>query len=250
MLLPLHDDNPLKRIRFQYITLVIIVACAAIFLYQVALPNGADREFIYGFGAIPSVIFGSQNLPVGLVHAPWPSALLTSMFLHGGWMHLIGNMLFLWVLGDNVEDAMGHKRFIIFYIACGLLAALIHAASEPSSQVPMIGASGAVSGVIGAYLMLYPKTPIKTLVFRFIVDLPAWVVLGIWIGLQLINVVTSSGGGVAWWAHVGGFFAGVILIIPMRHKDIKLFGRSVTARKATGFSLHKSRSRIPDTGKK
>jgi membrane associated rhomboid family serine protease len=149
------------------------------------------------------------------------------MLLHGGLMHLIGNMVFLWVLGDNVEDALGHLRYVAFYIVAGLAAALSHAGLDPASKIPMIGASGAISGVMGAYLVLHPRAMIATLVFRFVVHLPAFVVLGLWIAFQFVNAAMAdpSKGGVAWWAHIGGFFAGAILIVPMRLRGVPLFDR-------------------------
>jgi len=254
MLLPLHDDNPLTHIRFQYVTVSFIAACVAVFAYQFSLSEGADRAFVFGFGAVPAVVFGIKTLPAELTQAPGPLALVTSMFLHGGFMHLAGNMLFLWVLGDNIEDALGHKRFIAFYLIAGIAAALAHAATEPSSTVPMIGASGAISGVIGAYLVLHPKARIKTLVSYFIVWLPAYVVLGLWIGFQFLSATMATGGaggGVAWWAHIGGFVAGAALIIPMRRKGVPLFDRNIKK-----FSLKMGveknptrRSRIPDSGR-
>lgn len=227
MLLPLHDDNPLKRIRFGYLTVAFIAACVAVFLYQLSLPAKEVTRFVYAFGAIPSVVFGLKALPAEIAQVPANVTLVTSMFLHGSLMHLVGNMLFLWVLGDNVEDALGHARFVVFYLLSGIAAALSHAAIEPGSTVPMIGASGAISGVIGAYLMLHPRAPIKTLVFRFIVRLPAFVVLGIWIVFQFLNayVAGPTQGGVAWWAHIGGFIAGLILVVPMRQKGVPLFDR-------------------------
>lgn len=227
MLLPLKDDNPLKRIPFQYVTVSFIVLNVVVFLYQQSLADGAGQAVVLSFGAIPSVLFGINTLTPELVMIPAPLTLITSMFMHGGWMHLIGNMLFLWVLGDNVEDSMGHGRFIIFYILCGIAAALTHAAMAPASSVPMIGASGAISGVIGAYLILHPKVQILTLAFRFFIHIPAYILLGIWIAMQVFNVYTAGdttgGGGVAWWAHIGGLIAGIVLIIPMRHKSVPLF---------------------------
>ena len=227
MLLPLHDDNPLRRIRFGYFTVAFIAACVLVFGYQMSLPDREASRFVFSYGAIPSVVFGYQALPAEIAQVPANVTLVTSMFLHGGLMHLVGNMLFLWVLGDNVEDALGHARFVAFYLASGIVAALSHAVAEPGSTVPMIGASGAISGVIGAYLMLHPHAPIKTLVFRAIVDLPAYVVLGLWIGFQFLNVYFAGPGqgGVAWWAHIGGFLAGAVLIVPMRQRGVPLFGR-------------------------
>jgi len=227
MLLPLHDDNPLRHIRFGYWTAGFIAACVLVFLYQSVLPEREGMRFVYAYGSIPSVVFGRDALPpeVAGVHAYL--SLVTSMFLHGGFMHLLGNMLFLWVLGDNVEDALGHFRFVVFYLLSGVAAALSHAVVEPGSQIPMIGASGAISGVIGAYLVLHPGAKIKTLVFNTIVSLPAFVVLGLWILFQFANAALTGPGqaGVAWWAHIGGFFAGAILIFPMRQRDVPLFDR-------------------------
>lgn len=246
MLLPLHDDNPLKRIRFQYVTVAFIAACVLVFLYQISLPPKEAQRFVFAFGAIPAVLFGLKELPAELVAIPAPATVLTSMFMHGGWMHLIGNMLFLWVLGDNVEDVLGHVRYVVFYLLSGVAAALTHAGMDPSSTVPMIGASGAISGVIGAYLMLHPRTPIKTLVIRFIVYLPAFVVLGLWIVFQFVNAylagAAGASGGVAWWAHIGGFVAGAILIVPMRQRGVPLFDRP-----ESGIPARRRRSVFPDS---
>jgi membrane associated rhomboid family serine protease len=227
LLIPLHDDNPLRHIRFPYVTVAVIAACIAVFLYQATLDPRAERVFVMSYGAIPAAVFGLAERGAQIAAIPASLTLLTSMFLHGGFMHLAGNMLFLWVLGDNVEDAMGHPRYVAFYLLSGLAAALAHAGLDPASKIPMIGASGAISGVIGAYLILHPKAPIKTLVFRVIVSLPAWVVLGLWFAFQLVNVaMTPKGaGGVAWWAHIGGFVAGAILIFLFRKRDVTLFDR-------------------------
>ena len=249
MLLPLHDDNPLKNIRFPYVTVAFIAACVALFVFQFTLGPREEQVFIYGFGAIPAVLFGKTALPVALTQAPAMLTLVTSMFLHGGFMHLAGNMLFLWVLGDNVEDAMGHKRFVAFYLICGIAAAFAHAALNPGSRIPMIGASGAISGVIGAYLMLHPKARIKVLVFYFLVWLPAYVVLGFWIGFQFFSAAMAAGGaggGVAWWAHIGGFFAGVVLIVPMKRKNVALFDKGL--RRFTLKPGVSRRTRIPKSG--
>ena len=225
MLIPLHDDNPLKHIRFQYVTVAIIALAVVVFLYQAGLGPREGQAFVFSFGAIPAVVFGSAQLPPELAALPAPLTLVTSMFLHGGIMHLLGNMLFLWVLGDNVEDALGHVRYVFFYLICGVLAALTHAGIEPASKIPMVGASGAISGVIGAYLVLHPKAPIKVLVSYFIVWMPAYVVLGFWAGFQFLSAAMATGGaggGVAWWAHIGGLIAGVVLIFPMKKRDVRL----------------------------
>ena len=227
MLIPLHDDNPLRHIRFPYVTVGFIALCVLVFLYQSTLDPRAERVFVMSYGAIPAAVFGIAERGEAIAAIPATVTLLTSMFLHGGFMHLAGNMLFLWVLGDNVEDAMGHPRFVAFYLLSGLAAALAHAGLDPGSKIPMIGASGAISGVIGAYLVLHPKASIKTLVLRFIVNLPAWVVLGLWIGFQFLNVAMApkGAGGVAWWAHIGGFVAGAILIFVFRQRDVPLFDK-------------------------
>ncbi len=228
-ILPLSDDAPLKHIRYPYVTNALIGVCVVVFLYQLSLPERAGEIFVFAYGAIPSVVFGIDDLPPEIARVPAWATLVSSMFLHGGFMHIIGNMLFLWVLGDNVEDGMGHGRYLAFYLVCGVLAALAHAVTGAASQVPMIGASGAISGVIGAYLVLHPRAPIRTLVWFFIVWLPAWVVLGFWIGFQMLSAALDTGGaggGVAWWAHIGGFFAGAVLVVFMRRKDVPILDRN------------------------
>lgn len=230
MLLPLADNNPLRFIRHAYVNWAAIITCIVVFAYQAALDPRAGAIMAHVYGAIPAVVFGLADLPPDLARLPGWATLVTSMFLHGGLMHLAGNMLFLWVLGDNIEDALGHLRYVAFYLACGVAAALAHAIGEPASEVPMIGASGAISGVIGGYLILHPRAPIKTLIWLFIIKLPAWVVLGIWAAFQFFSAFAATGGvvgggGVAWWAHVGGLIAGLALIAPMRRKQVALFDR-------------------------
>jgi len=230
MLLPLADKNPLRHIRHGYVNWTMIGLCVAVFVYQLGLDEQASQLFAYAYGAIPAVIFGVAELGPEIKQVPDLATLATSMFLHGGIMHIAGNMLFLWVLGDNVEDSLGHARYVIFYLACGVCAALAHALSDPGSQVPMVGASGAIWGIIGGYLVLHPKAPIKTLVWVFIVELPAWLVLGIWTVFQVLSAIGSAGGaggGVAWWAHIGGLVAGIALIAPMRRKGVALFDKGV-----------------------
>ena len=228
-ILPLSDDAPLQHIRYPYVTNGLIAACVVVFLYQLGLSERAGQVFVFAYGAIPSVVFGLAELPPEIAALPAWGTLVSSMFLHGGFMHIIGNMLFLWVLGDNVEDGMGHRRYIAFYLICGVLAALTHAFMDIASEVPMIGASGAISGIIGAYLVLHPRAPIRVLVWFFLVWLPAWVVLGFWIGFQLLSAAMATGGaggGVAWWAHIGGFVAGAVLIIFMRRKTVPILDRN------------------------
>lgn len=227
MLIPLKDENPLRFIGVAYVTLALIAACVLTFLWQVSLGPAQDRMF-YSLGAIPAVITGERSLPPELVVIPAELTLLTSMFLHGGWLHLGGNMLFLWIFGDNVEDAMGHGRFLVFYLLCGVAAALAHVAVDPGSQIPTVGASGAISGVLGGYLVLHPRAQVLTLLLRFFITLPAFVVLGLWFALQGVNAwfaTGGEGGGVAWWAHIGGFVAGVVLVIPFRRRAVPLLER-------------------------
>ena len=226
-ILPISDKNPLRRIHVAYVTWALIAGCIIVFLFQLGFSERAEFIFVHTFGAIPSAVFGFIQTPSEF---PAWATLLTHMFLHGGFMHLAGNMLFLWVLGDNVEDALGHGRYLVFYGVCGVLAALAHGVTDINSEIPMIGASGAISGVIGAYLVLHPKTPIKTLVGVFIVELPAGIVLGIWIAFQFSSAFTAAGGvggDVAWWAHIGGLVAGLALVVPMRRKGVTLFDRGM-----------------------
>jgi len=227
--IPLHDDNPTEI--NPIVTIALIVLCALVFLYEVSLPERAGEAFVFYYGAIPASLFGHEAaLPENAVGFPVTLTLLTSMFLHGGWMHLIGNMLYLWIFGNNVEDAMGHAKFVIFYVVCGVLAAMSHALTDPSSAVPMVGASGAISGVLGAYLLLYPHARVMVLIplgiFSQATYIPAGFVLGFWFVLQLLSGGMSlgqGGGGVAWFAHVGGFVAGMALIGLFKRPDVRFF---------------------------
>jgi membrane associated rhomboid family serine protease len=188
-MIPLRDDNP-SGIR-PMVTITLIVVCVLAFLWELAAGGPGGQRVIYSLGLIPSVLFGRDTLPPELAIVPPSATLITSMFLHGGWMHLIGNMLYLWIFGDNVEAAMGHVRFIVFYVLCGLAAAFAQALPEPASQIPMVGASGAISGVLGAYLLLYPHARVLVLIpLGFIMQsahLKAGIVLAIWFGLQLLS---------------------------------------------------------------
>ena len=220
-LLPLKDDNTIVNINFQYVTVSLIAACVAVYLWQLSLGPEQSR-YILGLGTIPAVLFGTRDLSPDLILIPESLTMFTSLFMHGGWMHLIFNMLFLWVFGDNVEDAMGHIRYIFFYLVCGALATLSHAVMEAGSTSPLIGASGAISGVLGAYLVLHPKARVLVLFMNIIpLRLPAIFVLGGWIGLQFISL--NSDDGTAWWAHIGGFLAGMVLVVPFRQKTVPLF---------------------------
>lgn len=225
-MIPLHDDNPTDI--FPYLTVTFIVACVLVFFWQLSL-GPAGQKAVYALGVIPATLLQGKSLSPDLYLIPAELTLLTSMFLHGGWMHLIGNMLYLWIFGNNVEDAMGHTRFIFFYIICGIAAALAQSLPDPASVTPMIGASGAISGVLGAYLLLHPRArvlvAIPLVVFIYTTRLPAMAVLGFWFVFQLVSslLADSGGGGVAWGAHVGGFIAGVLLIPFFKYRRVKLF---------------------------
>jgi len=226
-MIPLRDDNPteLKPV----ITVGLIVACVLVFFWQLSLPEKALEAAIFGYGVVPAALLGDKTLPPEVYRIPSEFTVLTSMFLHGGWMHLIGNMLYLWIFGNNVEDTMGHVRFVFFYLACGIVAALAQALPNPDSAIPMIGASGAISGVLGAYLLLYPRAHVLVLIplgyFTRLVHLPAMFVLGFWFVLQLVSsaLADSTRGGVAWGAHIGGFVAGMALIPLFKRHGVRLF---------------------------
>lgn len=222
-MIPLKDDIPTRTVPF--VTVGLIVANVLAFFYQASLELTNDpvalkaaREFVFEFGLIPCRLTGGCAVPGGF---PSPAAtVFTSMFLHGGLFHVAGNMLYLWIFGNNVEDTLGHSRFLGFYLLTGVVAALAQTAAGPDSAIPMIGASGAVSGVLGAYLLLFPHANVLTLVafgfFIRIIRIPAMIVLGFWIVVQLLNGLVTFGnsarGGVAWFAHVGGFLAGLALL--------------------------------------
>lgn len=230
MFIPLKDDNQLRLIPFQIVTVGFIVACVAVFAWQITLPPGEMEIAFYSYGAIPSVLFEGTELPPEIGLLPPALTLVTSMFLHAGLLHIGGNMLYLWVFGDNVEDSMGHFRFLVFYLACGIAAALAHGVANPGSVTPMVGASGAISGVLGAYLVQFPKVRVLVLAFHWLpLRLPAYIVLGGWIVLQAFSAYTDNSGavdsgGVAWWAHIGGFAAGLVLLPLLRRRDIPVIG--------------------------
>jgi membrane associated rhomboid family serine protease len=209
MFIPLRDENPTAKI--PVVTIALIALNTAVFLATAASARGLEAAVAL-YGAVPYDIVHFRALPVPAAFPPlW--TLLTSMFLHGGLFHLAGNMLYLWIFGNNVEDRLGRVRFLLFYLACGAAAGLTHILLHPGSRVPMIGASGAIAGVLGAYAVIFPRAKVRTFVFLIIyidvVDVPAAVILGLWFLLQILNV--GMGGGVAWLAHVGGFLAGLLL---------------------------------------
>jgi membrane associated rhomboid family serine protease len=225
MVMPLGDDD-LDRHRTPYVTFALIAINIVVWLLEL---SGGER-FINGYSAIPfeithntdlvgnqSVDVGGQSITIPMYPGPSPIylTLLTSMFMHASWMHIIGNMLYLWIFGDNIEDRLGHVKFLLFYLVCGFAASAAHIIFSASSVIPGLGASGAIAGVLGAYLILFPKNNVRVLVARQIVNMPAFIVLGLWIALQIFSQIGVSGGqssGVAYLAHIGGFFAGVVVI--------------------------------------
>jgi len=228
---PLGDQNPIKRIRFQYVTVSLILANVVIFLLEAGV--GGDQAIIASFAVIPRELFqmlahGGAVIDSGQAIAfPERATLLSYMFVHGDLIHLVGNMLFLWVFGDNVEDDMGHWRFLAFYLACGIIAGATHALIMPGSNVALIGASGAVSGVVVAYLMLHPKVRVWVLAFKILpLNITAAWALGLWIAFQVSMVFLPQVGPTAWWAHIGGLIAGALLTPLMKHPEVPLFGRT------------------------
>jgi membrane associated rhomboid family serine protease len=226
-MIPLKDDNPTSSA--PVLTVALIAINALVFFYQLSLDPRGGQLLVYQFGAIPSVVFGSNSLPPDIAAIPPVLSLFTSMFLHGGWLHLIGNMWYLWIFGDNIEDALGRARFVFFYLLTGLIAALCHALISINSEIPTIGASGAISGVLGAYLILYPKARVLVLIplgfFTRLMYIPAMFVLGFWFLLQIFygGMTAGSGGGVAWWAHIGGFVAGMLLVGVFKKRNVHFF---------------------------
>jgi membrane associated rhomboid family serine protease len=221
MFVPLKDDNPLRVIRFQYVSLALIIINIAVFLWTGPL-RGDEALLLteYGFGVVPSELLDVSRVPnPDFNPIAEPLTLLSYMFLHAGWMHLIGNMAFLWVFADNVEDAFGSFGFALFYLICGIAAAMAHVLMVPDSHDPLIGASGAVSGVLAAYLLLYPKARVWVLfVMPIPIKIPAWIVLGGWFVLQFVSLYMEAPDGeqVAWWAHIGGFVTGLAFTLLLR----------------------------------
>lgn len=237
MVFPLFDDNSDRR-RFPYVnyTFIVLNVLVFVFLQKMGLPEG--DHFTFAFSTVPKEILTGKDLTdqiefrhpitgelIGEIDLqPTPISvyitLLTSMFMHGGWAHLLGNMLFLWIFGDNVEDYLGHIRYVAFYLVCGVLASLAHVLTTvifgQDSRIPSLGASGAISGVLGGYLLLYPHKRVTVILLRILTEVPAYVAIGIWFLFQIINSLgalgDASGGGVAYGAHIGGFVAGLVLV--------------------------------------
>ena len=223
-MIPLRDTVPSKT--FPVITISLILINTAVFFYELSLGSELP-SFISRYGIIPVRFFHPLFLHTDVL-AGVAEHLLTFMFLHGGWLHVIWNMLYLWIFGDNVEDRMGHFRYLIFYLGCGVASGCVQILINPSSHLPIVGASGAIAGVMGAYLLLYPFGRVATLFFFLffvdIIEIPAFFFLGFWFVLQFfsgsfsLTSGSSVSGGVAWWAHIGGFLCGALLVVPFTRR--------------------------------
>lgn len=249
-MIPISDDNPTLRTPVVTYALLLAIALTWVFVQGAGLFPEAVAASVCNLGLVAGELTGLAAVGDAVPLAPGMACVvdndpinlatpLTSMFLHGGWAHLIGNGLFLWVFGNNVEDSMGRLRFLIFYLLCGLAAAFAQVLADPSSPVPMVGASGAISGVMGAYLLLYPRVRVNMLFVIFVVPLPAWLVLIWWFGLQVLSALPDLAGierevsaGVAFMAHIGGFLAGLVLVKPFENDAL------VEARRAAQRHSH------------
>jgi membrane associated rhomboid family serine protease len=236
MVIPLHDDNPTSTP--PIVTVGIIVACVVVYVWQhLMLSHVGAQQAAYAFGLVPAVLTGREELPPEIAMIPAWGTILTSMFMHGGFWHLAGNMLYLWIFGNNIEDAMGHGRFLFFYVICGVAAVFAQVLPNPGSIIPMVGASGAISGVLGAYMLLYPRARVLLgLPLGFLIvqlgRFPAIWVLAAWFAMQLVMGTIASAqapgdsqGGVAFGAHVGGFIAGCALVTLFKRRDVPLWRR-------------------------
>lgn len=235
MFIPLHDANSLKHIKVQYVTISLIIVNVAMWLLTgpLVVLEAFSNATILGLGYIPAIAFDYAQLTPELVLVPGGATYVTYAFLHGDFWHLAGNMLFLWVFGDNVEDALGHVRYLIFYLLCAAAGALTHGLVNTASEAPLIGASGAISGVVAAYFLLHPKVRVWVLVlFRIPLPLPAFIPLALWIGQQFFMLVADPESGVSWGAHVGGIIAGLILVVILRRRDVPLFDRTIVTPRA------------------
>jgi membrane associated rhomboid family serine protease len=229
-MIPLKDLNPTKTTPF--ISISLIVLNGLVFLYELSLGRHLGRFFFY-YGVVPGNFFRTNywevlGVPGGLL------PVFASMFLHGGWLHFLGNMLYLWVFGDNVEDRLGHFRFLIFYLGCGIAATALHIFTNPQSMLPTVGASGAIAGVLGAYVVFYPRARVLALVpilfFFQLMELPALIFLGFWFVMQFfsgaLSLASQAVGGTAWWAHIGGFVAGMAYALTFKRRVARRFGSS------------------------
>lgn len=239
--IPLYDDNP--RTGVPIVTYGLIGACTFVFLWQSRLSDRAADDWANAYGMIPGVLFGFTELPARLHRVPAWVTLFTSMFLHGGWIHLVGNMLYLWIFGKGVENALGAVRFLGFYLVCGGAAALTQALVDPTSTIPMIGASGAIAGTLGGYFLLHPRANVVVFVWIFVfirlITVPAVILLGLWFALELLSALSADTDtpGVAFWAHVGGFITGLLLVLLFRRREVAMLQPARTS----SFSIARPR---------
>lgn len=233
MFIPLHDANSLKHIRLQYVTLGLIAANVVVYLLTALGSSGFTEAAVIGLGYIPSTVYDIAERPDEWVLVPDDLTYVTYAFLHGDIWHLGGNMLFLWVFGDNVEDALGHIRFLLFYLACAVAGAFAHGMVAPDSQEPLIGASGAIAGVVTAYLMLHPRVKVWVLALgRIPIRLPASILLALWIVFQVAMLLLAAEDEISWAAHIGGIVAGAVLVLFLRRRGVPLFDREIVTPQA------------------
>jgi membrane associated rhomboid family serine protease len=229
-MIPISDENPVKITPF--VTWGLILACVAVWVWQWRHPDPAWGDIINSYGFTPRSLMSPQLDLTGMPAVAPTLTIFTSMFLHGSWLHLGGNMLYLWIFGNNIEEAMGHVRFLLFYVLCGIAAALTMAFMDAASSHPMVGASGAISGVLGAYMLLYPRARVTVLVPLLIILYPfrinAFWVVGAWFAMQLLSLTGPDTTGVAWWAHLGGFAAGIAFTPLLKHAEVPYFGPRLT----------------------
>lgn len=234
-MIPLKDMSPRRSV--PLITILLIIANVLVFLYQIGLPPGAADAFINTYGLVPAriqlALMGDPRVTMGDALVP----LFTCMFLHGGWLHILGNMWFLWIFGGNAEDRLGRLTFLLFYLVCGIASGITQAVFSWGSHVPSVGASGAISGILGAYIVFFPYAKILTLVplfiFFFTARIPAAIFIGLWFVVQFLSGVGTLGaagaaasGGVAWWAHIGGFIVGAVLASMVKGRPADIYGRA------------------------
>ena len=228
MFIPLHDANALHHIKLQYVTLGLIAANIVIYFATTLGGEQFANAAILGLGFIPSVVHHTAGLPVQFVVVPEDWSYLTYAFLHADIIHLGGNMLFLWVFGDNVEDALGHLRYLVFYLVCAAAGAFVHGLVAPDSQEPLIGASGAIAGVVTAYLVLHPRVKIWILAFaRIPIRIPAYIIIALWIALQFVMFAIGGDDRISWACHVGGILAGAVLVLILRRSDVPLMDKEL-----------------------
>jgi membrane associated rhomboid family serine protease len=255
MPIPLSDDNPKSDV--PIVTYLLIGLCGGAFLWEL---GHNPRLLVYSYGMIPAELFGLWHPPriyQGL--SPW-AKIFTSMFLHGGWFHLIGNMLYLWIFGTTVENVLGRGRYLVLYLACGIAAALAQAFSSPASHIPMWGASGAIAGVLGAYLLLYPVANVRCfiwiVIFFRILNVPAWAMLGFWFAVNLASALMAAPGrgGTAFWAHIGGFVGGLVLVTVLRPSGVPLLQprrtQAFEVSRLAAFAGAGGRGSVPQAGRR